>query len=61
MIRIGAWLPVQLAQTVLSHVLTEQNIGVRNRAVRLSRAQDQVNYRNPGFREQLMKAARSAP
>lgn len=33
MIRIGAWLPVQVAQTVLSQVLTEQNIGVRNRAV----------------------------
>ena len=51
MIRIGAWLPVQVAQTVLSRVLTEQNIGVRNCAVELSSAQDQVNYHNPGFRE----------
>lgn len=61
MIRIGAWLPVQVAQTVLSRVLTKQNIGVRNCAVGLSSAQDQVNYHNPGFREQLMKAARSVP
>jgi hypothetical protein len=61
MIRIGAWLPVQVAQTVLSRVLTEQNIGVRNCAVGLSSAQDHVNYHNPGFREQLMKAARSVP
>ena len=51
MIRIGAWLPVQVALTVLSRVLTEQNIGVRNCAVELSSAQDQVNYHNPGFRE----------
>jgi hypothetical protein len=49
MIRIGVWLPVQVAQTVLSRVLTKQNIGVRNCAVGLSSAQDQVNYHNPGF------------
>ena len=61
MIRIGAWLPVQVAQTVLSRVLTKQNIGVRNCAVGLFSAQDQVNYHNPGFREQLMKPARSVP
>jgi hypothetical protein len=42
-------------------VLTKQNIGVRNCAVGLFSAQDQVNYHNPGFREQLMKAARSVP
>jgi hypothetical protein len=39
---------------------TEQNIGVRNCAVELSSAQDQVNYHNPGFREQLMKVALGA-
>jgi hypothetical protein len=30
-------------------------------AIANASAQDQVNYHNPGFREQLMKAARSVP